>query len=122
MQEIQQVMYIADLCLMSNYSPANIVVCHADLPDPKASPFIALLKQYMERAGGVSEGPAFSAAECCKLERDAMTACTEVAQAVAQQQASASSQQRSGLQDDLPSSICTAVKVGGQGRIRLLCF
>lgn len=81
-----------------------------DHPDPKASPFIALLKQYMERVGGMSERPAFSTEDCCELEQESTTACTEIAQAVSQKQASASSRQRSSLQDDLSSSIATAVQ------------
>lgn len=107
---------------LASYCPAHSFTYYADHPDPKASPFIALLKQYMERVGGMSERPAFSTEDCCELEQESTTACTEIAQAVSQKQASASSRQRSSLQDDLSSSIATAVQVGGMGTAQIAVF
>ena len=100
-------------CLISTIRDCFV----ADSPDVKASPFLSLLRQYMQREPAVLEGCFVSNQERCKLEDEAVTACTRLTQAVVQKQgmiqtqAVPQSRPSCSLTQDLTASIASAVQV-----------
>ena len=86
-------------------------LCGADLKDPKASPFIALLKQYMDRDVTQSAERPVLCEDFCNLEQASATAYAQITHAVAHHSTPAQAGQESGLDAELASSIDTAVQV-----------
>lgn len=91
--------------------------CVADSPDVQASPFLSLLRQYMQREPAGLDGYFVSSQDRCQLEEDSATSFTQLTQAVlekqgmAQEQAYPQSRQICGLTQDLTSSIASAAQV-----------
>ena len=83
----------------------------------EASPFLSLLRQYMQREPAVLERSIVSNQERCKLEDKSTAACTQLTQAVVQKQGKMQTppvpqtRARCGLTLDLTSSIASAVEV-----------
>ena len=91
--------------------------CVADSPDVEASPFLSLLRQYMQREPVMLEGSIVSDQERCQLEDEAVTACTQLNQAVVQKQGMMQTQAvpqtgaSCALTQNLALSIASAVEV-----------
>jgi len=83
----------------------------AETAEGKISPFIALLKQYMQRSTVLMHQSAITAKESCDLEERSAQATPQVASLVAQQQACTQAEPGRGLQQTLTSSITQAVQV-----------